>query len=40
MVTDAFRRKIMGYAISGNMDTSSMIKAYQMAKKTGQQIIL
>lgn len=33
MVTDAFSRKIMGYAISHNMDTSSMIKAYKMAIK-------
>jgi putative transposase len=33
MVTDAFSRKIMGYAISNNMDTSSMIKAYHMAIK-------
>lgn len=33
MVTDAFSRKIMGYAISNSMDTASMIKAYQMAIK-------
>ena len=31
MVTDAFSRKIMGYTLSSNMDTASMIKAYQMA---------
>lgn len=33
MVTDAFSRKIMGYAIANNMDTASMIKAYHMAIK-------
>ncbi len=33
MVTDAYSRKIMGYAIASNMDTASMIKAYQMAIK-------
>jgi putative transposase len=33
MVTDAFSRKIMGYATSASMDASSMIKAYQMAIK-------
>lgn len=29
MVTDVFSRKIMGYAIAANMDTNSMIKAYE-----------
>ena len=33
LVTDQFSRKIMGYAIAANMDTNSMIKAYQMALK-------
>jgi len=33
MVTDAFSRKIMGYALSNSMDTASMIKAYHMAIK-------
>ena len=33
LVTDVFRRKIMGYAISPNMDTNSMIRAYEMALK-------
>jgi putative transposase len=33
MVTDAYSRKIMGYAICSSMDTASMIKAYQMAIK-------
>lgn len=33
MVTDAYSRKIMGYSNSSNMDTASMIKAYQMAIK-------
>jgi putative transposase len=33
MVTDVFSRKIMGYAIAANMDTGSMIKAYEMALK-------
>ena len=36
MVTDAYSRKIMGYAICNNMDTASMIKAYQMAIKNRQ----
>ena len=31
MVTDAFSRKIMGYVIADNMETSSMIEAYKMA---------
>ena len=31
MVTDAYSRKIMGYAMAATMDTVSMIKAYQMA---------
>jgi transposase InsO family protein len=33
MVTDVYSRKIMGYAIAANMDTGSMIKAYEMALK-------
>jgi transposase InsO family protein len=33
MVTDVYSRKIMGYAIAANMDTNSMIKAYEMALK-------
>lgn len=33
MVTDAYSRKITGYALSSNMDTTSMIKAYKMALK-------
>ena len=33
MVTDVFSRKIMGYAIAPNMDTGSMIRAYEMALK-------
>lgn len=33
MVTDVYSRKIMGYAIASNMDTNSMIKAYEMALK-------
>ncbi len=33
MVTDAYSRKIMGYALSSGMDTASMIRAYQMALK-------
>ena len=33
MVTDAYSRKIMGYSIAANMDTNSMIKAYEMALK-------
>ncbi len=31
MVTDAYSRKIMGYAIAQNMNTEEMKKAYQMA---------
>ncbi len=31
LVTDAYSRKIMGYSIAENMDTTSMKKAYQMA---------
>ena len=33
MVTDVYSRKIMGYAIAANMDTNSMVKAYEMALK-------
>lgn len=33
MITDAFSRKIVGYAIADNMETESMIQAYQMALK-------
>jgi len=33
LVTDAHSRKIMGYALASNMDTNSMIPAYQMALK-------
>lgn len=33
MITDAYSRKIMGYALSQSMDTTSMIKAYEMALK-------
>jgi putative transposase len=33
MVTDVHSRKIMGYSIAANMDTGSMIKAYEMALK-------
>jgi transposase InsO family protein len=33
LVTDQYSRKIMGYAIAANMDTNSMIKAYEMALK-------
>jgi putative transposase len=36
MVTDIFSRKIVGYAIAANMDTGSMIKAYEMALKNRQ----
>lgn len=31
MVTDAFSRKIVGYSIADNMETTSMIQAYKMA---------
>lgn len=31
MITDAYSRKIMGYAIAGTMETESMIKALEMA---------
>jgi len=33
LVTDAFSRKIMGYAIADNMETEAMKKAYEMAIK-------
>ena len=31
MITDAFSRKIMGYAVDDNMETESMIRALKMA---------
>ena len=31
MVTDAFSRKILGYAVADHMETESMIKALKMA---------
>jgi putative transposase len=31
MITDAYSRKIMGYAVEDNMETQSMIKALKMA---------
>lgn len=33
LVTDAFSRKIMGYAMAGTMDTDAMIKAFEMGIK-------
>ena len=36
MVTDAFSRKIVGYSIADNMETSSMIQAYRMALNNKQ----
>lgn len=33
MVTDAFSKKIVGFSIADNMETSSMIQAYKMALK-------
>ena len=36
MVTDAFSKKIVGYALAENMEASTMIKAYQMALKGKQ----
>lgn len=43
LVTDAFSRKIMGYAIADNMETGAMKNAYKMAIKQrqypGQQLI-
>ena len=33
MVTDAYSRKIMGYAIADTMDTEAMIKAFEMGLK-------
>jgi transposase InsO family protein len=36
MITDAFSRKIVGYAIADNMETESMIKALTMAAKQKQ----
>jgi putative transposase len=34
MVTDAFSRKIVGYAVDNSMETCSMIKALKMANET------
>ena len=31
MITDAYSRKIVGYAVDENMETESMIKALRMA---------
>ncbi|SHG38503.1 Transposase InsO and inactivated derivatives [Cnuella takakiae] len=31
MVTDAYSRRIVGYAVADNMETASMIKAFEMA---------
>lgn len=42
MVTDAFSRKIVGYAIADNMDAASMKKAFEMAinsRKYSSQLI-
>src|SRR6185369_12033636 len=43
MITDAYSRKIVGYAVDDNMETSSMIKALKQAVKqksnTGQSTI-
>lgn len=36
MVTDAFSRKIVGYSIADNMETTSMIQAYKMALNNKQ----
>ncbi|WP_345258597.1 IS3 family transposase, partial [Flaviaesturariibacter amylovorans] len=33
MVTDAFSRKIVGHAVADNMETESMIKAFEMAQR-------
>ena len=33
MITDAYSRKIMGYAIADNMETPAMKQAYEMALK-------
>jgi transposase InsO family protein len=40
MITDAYSRKIMGYAVDDNMETESMIKALKMAtaQRKGQLI--
>ena len=38
MITDAYSRKIMGYAINDNMETESMIKALHMAVNERQDI--
>jgi len=34
MITDAYSRKIVGYAVADNMETESMIKALKMATDT------
>lgn len=36
MITDAFSRKIVGYAINDNMETASMLPALEMALKEKQ----
>lgn len=36
MVTDAYSRKVMGYAIADNMEAAQMKKAFQMAVKNRQ----
>ena len=33
MITDAYSRKIMGYALADNMETAQMKEAFQMAVK-------
>lgn len=33
LITDAYSKKIMGYAMADNMETNSMIEAYKMALK-------
>src|SRR5690349_13595222 len=33
MITDAYSRKIVGYAVADNMETESMIEALKMAVK-------
>jgi transposase InsO family protein len=43
MVTDAFSRRIVGYAVADNMETASMIKAFKMAiaqRKHGDQPVI
>lgn len=36
MITDAYSRKIMGYALDDNMEATNMVKALQMALKNRQ----